>query len=181
MLPLQILLAFFAGFCFMTPAIGQITFVKTADGNNQTTANNRQAQQGGLSSDKKKSLSKYGPEDAFPGATEQEDKQRQSNRTNQRRSGASSSQLSTPASTPAQTPTATPITTQIAATPQPTPSSPAPTAGSNDRTSNLTVKPPDQPAGLSLVPVSLATAALLVFGALVYILGTLRKKLKGKS
>lgn len=184
----QILLAVIASFWVPTAARGQITFVRSPDGTNSpaNTRQGQQSQQRGLSPDKKKSLSKIGPEDAFPGATEQEDRQRKTNRTNQRRSGASSNQSAAPAPTPtlASAPTATslptPSPTQIAATPQPSPTSPALTTGSTDLASNLTTQTPaGKSSGSPLVPVSLAIAALLVFGALVYVVGSLRKKLKG--
>ncbi|MBL8192132.1 MAG: hypothetical protein JNK38_29245, partial [Acidobacteria bacterium] len=91
----RILMMVIAGFWMSETALGQITFVKAPQGS--ATPANRQTQQGGLTPEKKKSLSKYGPEDAFPGANEQENRQRQTNRTNPRRSDPTASPTSTPA------------------------------------------------------------------------------------
>lgn len=170
----RILTAILAGCWLPAAAMGQITFVKAPEGTVPPV--NRQAQQGGLSPEKKKSLSRYGPEDAFPGANEQENRQRQTNRPAQRRSGATAS----PTITPTPAPPTTPIQSPIAA-PSPTISStPATTAKLNDAASTSTTPPANQSSDSGLmVSLSLATAALLVFGALVYVVGTLRKKIKG--
>lgn len=166
----RILPAIFAGFCLSATAIGQITFVKAPEGTAQTP--NRQTQQGGLSPEKKKSLSKYDPGDAFPGASEQENRQRQTNRTNQRRTGATAS--------PTISPTPSPTPASIAVASPTISSTPATTEKLNDAASTSTTPPPDNTSGSGLLaPISLATAALLVFGALVYVVGSLRKKIKG--
>ncbi len=170
----RILLPLLIGCWLSVSAIGQITFVKTPE----TTANTRQpqpAQQGGLSQEKKKSLSKYGPEDAFPGASEQESGQRQTNRTNTRRPSA----IPSPTSTPTPSPTATPTPERIVATPSPVTSPAVPATNTINTSSNSTTPPSPQSSGSTAVPIFLGTAALLVFGALVYVVGSLRKKLNG--
>lgn len=164
---------FLIGCWLSVAASGQITFVKPAEGN----ANTRQSQQtqGGLSQEKKKSLSKYGPEDAFPGTSEQEGSgRRQPNKTNQRRPSA----IPSPTITPTPAPTATPTPEQTAATPSPMASPDVPATNSINATSNSTTLSSAQTSGSTAVPITLAAAALLVFGALVYVVGSLRKKLK---
>lgn len=167
----RILMMVIAGFWMSATALGQITFIKAPQGS--ATPANRQPQQGGLTPEKKKSLSKYGPEDAFPGASEQENRQRQTNRTNPRRSDLPAS----PPSTPAPTATTTPTPAPIAATSSPGTSVPTPATITNNPAASATSSAQNS-TGYNLVPVTLATAALLVFGALIYVVGSLRKKLK---
>lgn len=165
-------LAIIAGCWITATALGQITFVKTSQA--PATPANRQTQQGGLSPEKKKSLSKYGPEDAFPGASEQENQQRQTNRTNPRRSGATAS----PTTTPAPAATASPTPTPIVTTPSPDTSIPTPATMTNNAASASTTSSAPKSSGSGLVLLTLATASLLVFGALVYVVRLLRNKLK---
>lgn len=158
--------------CWITATtLGQITFVKTSQA--PASPANRQTQQGGLSPEKKKSLSKYGPEDAFPGASEQENQQRQTTRTSPRRTTATAS----PTSTPAPTATATPTPATVAVTSSPSASIPTSATTNNAAPASTTSTAPNS-TGSNLVPITLATAALLVFGALVYVVGSLRKKLR---
>jgi len=157
--------------CWITAtALGQITYVKTSQA--PASPANRQTQQGGLSPEKKKSLSKYGPEDAFPGASEQENQQRQTTRTSPRRTTATASPTSTPASAATATPTPIPIVLT------PSPSASIPTSATTNNAAASTTSSAPNSTGSNLVPITLATAALLVFGALVYVVGSLRKKLK---
>ncbi len=158
-----------AGCWLSATVLGQITFVTAPQGS--ATPANRQTQQGGLSPEKKKSLSKYGPEDAFPGASEQENQQRQTTRTSPRRTATTS-----PTSTPASTATATPTPATVAVTSSPSAS--IPTSATTNNTAASTTSSAQNSTGYNLVPVTLATAALLVFGALIYVVGSLRKKLK---
>ena len=171
MLTARILMMVIAGFWSATTALGQITFVKAPQGS--ATPANRQTQQGGLTPEKKKSLSKYGPEDAFPGANEQENRQRQTNRTNPRRSDPTASPTSTPASAATASPTPTPIET----TSSPATSVPTPATITNNPAASATSSTPNS-SGSGLVLLILATASLLVFGALVYVVRLLRNKLK---
>lgn len=150
----------------------QISFVPSPPPRNPQ---NQQQQQGqppkGLPAEKKKSLAKFGPEDAFPGAREQEEKNKSSKRQ------------SAPRSIPAPQPTLT-------AFPSPTPN-PALALGGAVSNPNQTATQPAPaaalpqnplPAGTAssspLVPVALSVAALLLFSALLYVLGMLRKKLR---
>ncbi|MEO6726655.1 MAG: hypothetical protein ABIP14_15315 [Blastocatellia bacterium] len=156
---------------------GQITFV-------QSPPRNQQGQQGqqGLSPDKKKSLSKYGPEDVFPGVREQEDK---STRPSRKSSGQSSAKTAPrTASTPEPTPipvtlTATPITNDVSPTP---PQLAAATPLVVTATGNRQAQSPTKNSPSSnLVPVALGAASLLVLGALIYVASMLRKQLREGS
>ncbi|MEK7830441.1 MAG: hypothetical protein AAB401_05100 [Acidobacteriota bacterium] len=167
-----ILSAIFAVLYLCQTAIAQITFVQTPT--QQRPQGQGQSAQPGLSPEKKKSLSKYGPEDAFPGAREQEGNQRRSNRTAPRQS--------TPApqpTTPAPSPTITPSTVTAVL---PTPVFRAPTPLATVAASTEINKSQTGKSGASvLVPVTLSAAMLLVFGALIYVVGMLRKKLKQEN
>lgn len=160
----QILTLTLLNCCISLAAFAQITFVKTP------ASNARQKQDQGLTPDKKKSLSNYGPEDAFPGAREQEERQSRSKRSAPRQS---SSPATPQPSTPPPAPELTPVATPIAASPTPAigdQSAMAKTVGVQTA--------PDKSWGATLVPITLSTAALLVFGALIYVVRMLRKKLK---
>ena len=152
---------------------GQITFV-------QSPPRNQQGQQG-LSPDKKKSLSKYGPEDVFPGAREQEDKSTRPSRKSSRRSSGKTA--SRTASTPVPSPippeisTTTPIPDAASATPPLLLAAATPvvvTATGN----HLAQSPAKNPTSTTLVPIALGAASLLVLGALIYVTGLLRRKLR---
>lgn len=161
-------------------AVAQITFVETPQ-QQRLQGQGGQPGQSGLSQEKKRSLSKYGPEDAFPGAREQESNQRRSNRTAPRQS----------ASTPQPSPTTVPrpsITPSTVTAVSPTPAlqisaSLANVAASNQSSvgSSQLKSQTGKSSASSLVPIVLSAATLLVFGALIYVVGMLRKKLKQEN
>lgn len=174
---------------------GQITFEPSPPPRNQQGQGQQaQGQQGqgqqqgqpkqqGLPPEKKKSLSKYGPEDVFPGAREQDDSQRPPRRSS--RQSATASRKPTPAPPAANIPT--PILAVASPTPPPsipaaaTPvTSPGATGATGaTATSNRPAQPPaNNPSSSSFVPIALGSASLLVFGALIYVVGVLRKKLR---
>lgn len=153
-----------------TIARGQITFVQAtpsrAQGQNQN--------QPGLPAEKKKSLSKYGPEDMFPGAREQEAERRQAGRANQRLAPTPTpSPTLTRSESPTQTPAETPRVGAGAATatPFPTTSQSLPTPVTRPVAASAT-EPPRLAMGLLLV------AAVLVLAALFYVVSKLRRILR---
>lgn len=157
----------------------QISFVPSPPPRNPNQQGQQQGQQGqqpqrGLSPEKKKSLSKYGPEDVFPGAREQDENNKTSNRQPTRRS--------TPAAQPptAASPSPTPSPSPAAVKAAPTIALPTPAA--TQLASAMAMQQSPAPASASspsrLVPVALSVASLLVFCALIYVLGMLRKKLR---
>lgn len=153
-------------------AVAQITFV-------QTPAQQRTQGQSGLSPEKKRSLSKYGPEDAFPGAREQEGNQKQPNRAAQRK--FSPAPETSPTTKPAPSPAITPSVVTAAAT-SPTPALRTSDPGSKAISSTEIGKSQSgNPRASVLVPVTLSAATLLVFGAFIYVVGMLRKKLKQEN
>lgn len=185
LLPLILLLALLTLSPAAFASVWQTTFVQTPQRNQQGQQQGQQNQPGqGLSPDKKKSLSKYGPEDVFPGAHEQEDNNKQPNRQNTRRpSGAQSTPIPTPTMipSPTQPPVQTPSPEQrealITSTPLPAPSAittPAATTVAN----RLNQTPAGTATDSFLVPIFLIAASLLVLGALIYVLGMLKKKLR---
>jgi hypothetical protein len=150
----------------------QITFVQGNQPRNQ--GQNQQ----GLSPEKKKSLSKYGPEDAFPNTEGQENSRRQNSRPAQRSQTASSSR---PAPTPA--PSATPVAMPSLTLATPPPASPSPTANAAAASGRSQQPPPiSQAAAIQsadewTVPV-LSGLALVVSVALIYVLTKLREKIR---
>lgn len=169
---------FLVAFAFQV-AIGQITFV-------ETPTRQRQGQQGqpgqsGLSPEKKRSLSKYGPEDAFPGAREQENSSKQTTRATTKNKAANLQP--SPTITPAAKPVSTPSTiVAVTPTPVPLPAATAASLASSSANSLQPIKTQPEKTGVSyLVPATLSLATLLVFGALIYVVGMLRKKLKSES
>src|SRR5689334_10101503 len=102
LLPLILLAALLSFFAEASIAVGQITFVQAPPRNPQTQPQSQQQGQQGLPPEKKKSLSKYGPEDVFPGAREQEDNAPQPTRKNSRQSSgtAASRSVTRPSPTP---------------------------------------------------------------------------------
>ena len=162
-------------------AVGQITFVETPP--RQRTQGQQSQRQPGLSPEKKKSLATYGPEDAFPGAREEGGNQGRAGRPASRQT-ASKTQP-TPTITPAPSPVLTPST--IAAV-TPTPVTPKTTsmateaAATGSNGSGQMNKSQTSKSGASfVVPAALSLATVLVFGALVYVVGILRKRLKSES
>lgn len=161
-----VLSAFFVALYLSQTIVAQITFAETPIRQRPQS----QGQTGGLSQEKKKSLSKYGPEDAFPGAREQD-----SNSTPSKRNNSRSSQRIAASPTPLPSPTLNPspaAVTPTPVTPSPSPTSPVGSAKPLNQTQ------PNNTESSILVPAALLTAALLVLGALIYVLGMLRKKLK---
>ncbi len=150
----------------------QITFVQSSQGRNQGQS------QPGLPPEKKKSLSKYGPEDAFPGATEQENNRRQSGRTPQR-SQTPSSTTPSPSPTPSVAPVATPSPAVVPLFQV----NPAPTVTAAARGNPIQPLPPpqqassSQPASEWAIPV-LSALALIVSVALIYVVIKLMEKIR---
>ncbi|MBS1792015.1 MAG: hypothetical protein JST85_30190 [Acidobacteria bacterium] len=173
--------AFLVAFAFQV-AGAQITFV-------ETPVRQRQGQQGqpgqsGLSPEKKRSLSKYGPEDAFPGAREQENSGKRTTRAATRNGAANvrPSPTITPAAKPSGTPSTIAAVTPTPASQFPLPSATAAALASSSGNSLQLNKTQPEKTGVSyLVPATLSLATLLVFGALIYVVGILRKKLKSES
>lgn len=173
--------ALFMVVCLTQTAVGQITFVETPP--RQRTQGQQSQKQPGLSPEKKKSLATYGPEDAFPGAREEGSNQGRSGRPASRQS-ASKTQP-TPSVTPAPSPVLTPSTI-AAATPTPvtskTTSMATQAAATGSDASGQMNKSQTSKSGASfVVPAALSLATVLVFGALVYVVGILRKRLKSES
>jgi len=157
-------------FCLPAASPAQITFVKTAERSGGSAGQQTPRKQEGLSPEKKKSLSKFGPEDAFPGAREEDEKQTETKRSTTRKPSASPTPTPAIVSSTPQISTSMPVVISTPPTPQ-TKTNPAMAAAT---------KPdePQSPSGRSWgIPVTLSTAALLVFGALIYVVGMLRKKL----
>ncbi len=156
-------------------AHAQIAFTRMPARSGASDQQQEKQPQRGLPPEKKKSLSNYGPEDAFPGAREQEEQQTGSKRA------ASRQQSSTANPQPTATPASASTTSLIAA---PTPvDAAAPTPAVSDTVAATTPKDvtpsssgESRTSGM-MIPVTLSTAALLVFGALIYVVGMLRKKL----
>jgi hypothetical protein len=153
----------------------RITSVQGNQSRNQTQ------NQGGLPPEKKKALSRYGPEDAFPGTNEQQDNRRQ---------GARSGQRSRRSPTPAPAPGPSPSPTRLA-TPSPIaapviPTSPSPTATAAALSNPVLQPPPAQRSSFArsasewAVPV-LSALALIVSIALIYVLVKLREKIREGS
>ncbi len=150
----------------------QISFVPSPPPRSPQTQQQQQGQPSkGLPAEKKKSLAKFGPEDAFPGAREQEQKNKASKRQPNARS--------TPPPQPTLTTSSSPTPTNASAVPL-TASIPTQTATQPALAAALQQNPP--PAGTAstspLVPIVLSVAALLLFSALLYVIGMLRKKLR---
>ncbi len=139
---------------------------------------NQGQNQRGLSPEKKKSLSKYGPEDAFPGADEPEDNRRQGARTTQPARTSSAPKYS-PSPKQSATPVATPsliLAPAIPASPNPK----AAAASLNNPVQQSTPAPRSatvQPASDWAAPV-LSGLALIVSVALIYVLIKLRERIR---
>jgi len=178
--PLILLAALLPFFAEAGTVVGQITFVQAPPRNPQAQPQSQQQGQQGLPPEKKKSLSKYGPEDVFPGAREQEDNSPQPTRKSSRPpSGTTAPRPATkPGPTPPANVTATPIPLAVSPTPlssQIAAATPAAVPATGNR---LTQSPARNSAPSPLVPIALAAASLLVLGALIYVLGILRKRLR---
>ncbi|HKQ77410.1 MAG TPA: hypothetical protein VJ810_27170 [Blastocatellia bacterium] len=164
-------LIFFAALAgFAQPAFAmRITVVEIPQNRDQTET------QQGLSPEKKRSLSKYGPEDVFSEQEMNDPRQSESRRKPQSAPG------SNPSSAPKQSPSA-------AATPSPQPvaSEPVPTINvaaldNQGRQPPLVqMPPPAQEVSRLTVPI-LSVMALVVFAALLYVLNKLRGLLRASS
>ena len=173
--------AIFTAVSFAQTAVGQITFVETPP--RQRTQGQQTQKQPGLSPEKKKSLATYGPEDAFPGAREEGSNQGRSSRSASRPTAPKTQP--TPTMTPAPSPALTPSTI-AAVTPTPITSKTnsmatgAAATGSNGP-GQINNSPTSKSGASFVVPAALSLATVLVFGALVYVVGILRKRLKSES
>lgn len=155
----------------------QITFVQAPQNRNQTQTQDQN--QRGLPPEKKQSLSRYGPEDAFPGASQQEENRRQNTGSRQRSQRASASK---PAPTPRRSPT--PAVTLIA-TPSPAivqAVKPSPTMIAARGNQFQPPSPTQQSSSASpwAVPI-LSGLALIVSIALIYVLTKLIEKIREDS
>jgi len=177
-LPLILLATLLSFLAEAGAAAGQITFVQSPPRNQQGQQGLQQGQQG-LSPEKKKSLSKYGPEDVFPGAREQEDSAPRPTRKSSRQSSgtAASRSAAKPTPTPPANATATPIPAAVSPTPLPSLLAAA-TPAAVPATGNRLTSPAKNSTPSTLVPIALGAASLLVLGALIYVVGILRKTLR---
>ncbi len=147
----------------------------------QGSPNRNQGQnQQGLPPEKKKSLSNYGPEDAFPGETDQEQRKGKRGRSAARPSPtAAPSATPRPEASPSIAPSMTPVKAVADAT-RPTPSGTAAVVG-------LTQQGTPQPltsnkeASTDLVLPGLAIVSLFVLTALIYVIFKLMEKLREGS
>jgi len=167
----------------------QITFVQAPQGRNQT-----QNQQG-LPPEKKRSLSKVGPEDVFPGANEQEENRPRQSRPQLRSQTAPASRpasipkqsvtlVATPSVTPAQPAVATPSPTMTPAQLAVATPSPAIFVAALDNQghqSPLVQQSIFARVGSKLTVPVLSALALVVSAALIYVLTKLREKLREGS
>ncbi len=161
-----------AGFA-EAPFAMQITFVQAPQSRGQT-----QPQQG-LPPDKKKSLSKYGPEDVFP--EQEESRGRDSRRGGQPTPTPRSSPSPSPSLKPSVTPSATPsATSSQSKTPIPSPTV---------LTASFDNQSPQQPldqqsssdksvSNSKWVLAVLIALALVVSVALIYVIGKLKETLR---
>lgn len=145
--------------------------VRGSDARHLQQSQSRGQRQSGLTPEKKRSLSNYGPEDVFPGeAADRQQQDRSATRQAQNRRPARGS-ASSPAQTPS--PTATPIPVS---TPEAAPSLSLPVnsdqSGAGSLSSNPSQSPPDW-----LLPV-LAALSLLVLTAFLYTLHKLYEKMR---
>lgn len=157
---------------FEQTVVAQITFLQAPQNRNQTQ------DQRGLPPEKKKSLSRYGPEDAFPGAGGQDESRGRNSRTRQKSQRASSSK---PAPTPKQS--STPKALVAEPSPPPTQAAkqgPTTLAASGNQIQQLAPARQSssaEPAPQWTVPV-LAGLALVVSIALIYVLAKLIGKIR---
>ena len=144
-------------------------------------ANRQQGQQGqqGIPAEKKRSLSRIGPEDVFPGAREQEGNRpaRESAAPRRRESAATPRPSPSPTPTPASVPDQSPIgPTGSSALPSPTPAVEVKTnEPATSAASTAAIPPPSW-----LLPLLIAVA-LIVLTALIYVLYKLSEKLRQGS
>ncbi|MGH9769064.1 MAG: hypothetical protein ACREAB_16675 [Blastocatellia bacterium] len=163
-----------AGFAQQSLAI-QITFVQAPQSRNQT-----QKEQG-LPPEKKRSLSKVGPEDVFPGANEQETNRPREPQPQLRSRPAPASR---PASITKQS--AAPVVTPPVMPVQPAVATPSPTIfvaalENQDRQPPLDQQSIFAQVGSKWTVPVLSGLALVVSAALVYVLTKLREKIREGS
>jgi len=180
-LMISLFVAALAGFAQQAFAM-QITFVQTPQNRNQTQT------QEGLPPEKKKSLSRYGPEDVFPGASEQEvnrNRESQPRRTPQTSpaSRPAPKQSATPIAPPSATPSATPSVTPSALPPQLDVATPSPTIiiaalDNQGRQSPLAQLASFIPFSSKWTVPVLSGLAVVVSAALIYVLTKLREKIR---
>lgn len=161
-------------FCCLTTAFDQSPQAKQTNFVTATPSPQNRAQNPPrLPPEKRRSLSKYGPEDVFPGAREQDEENRSASR---------SSRAARKSPTPNAAPQPSPALAAATATPVPTlnivaatalqqsaiGAVPAPVAGAATTTA----------APTRLVTIALIAAALLVLAALLYVLSKLKHLLR---
>lgn len=157
---------------FISLALIMMTFMALAPCADayQQQSPSRPQRQSGLTPEKKRSLSNYGPEDVFPGETS--DRQQQ-DRTPQRQTQSRRSSRSA-ASAPTPAPTATPLPV-LSSTPEPDPTVQLPAGQTQTGSLPAAQAPPDW-----LLPV-LGALTLLVLTALLYTVYKLYEKLRRSS
>lgn len=136
----------------------------------QQQSPSRPQRQSGLTPEKKRSLSNYGPEDVFPGETSDRQQQDRTPRRQPQSRRPSRSAAATPA------PTATPLPV-LSSTPEPDPTLQLPATAGQTRTGSL---PAAQAPPEWLLPV-LGALTLLVLTALLYTVYKLYEKLRRSS
>ena len=140
---------------------------------------NRQQGQQGIPAEKKRSLSRIGPEDVFPGAREQEGNRPAGESASPRRreSTATPRPSPSPTPTPASVPDQSPIgPTESSALPSPTPAAEVKTnEPATSAASTAAIPPPSW-----LLPLLIAVG-LIVLTALIYVLYKLSEKLRQGS
>ncbi|MCI0338215.1 MAG: hypothetical protein L0226_11600 [Acidobacteria bacterium] len=148
------------------------------DSQNRIQAQNQQ----GLSPEKKKSLSNYGPEDVFPGETDEGEARKKSNRSATRPVSAARSSLkpglqsSKTAPITAQSPAPTKVT---AAMTKPTPTAIASVTAQAQQ--NVLESSTSQQSNTRWLLSSLAVLSLLVLTTFIYVLLKLMEKLREGS
>lgn len=155
--------------------VAQITFLQAPQNRNQTQ------DQRGLPPEKKKSLSRYGPEDAFPGAGGQDESRGRNSRTRQKSQRASSSKA---APTPKQSSTPKALVAEPSPPPtqaaRPGPTTLAALGNQVQQLPSARQSSSSEPAPQWTVPV-LAGLALVVSIALIYVLAKLIGKIREDS
>jgi hypothetical protein len=165
---------------FLSALTQQLSATQIAFAQSNQPRNQGQNQQG-LSPEKKKSLSKLGPEDAFPGGDEPQDNRRQGARTT-----PPARTSSAPKYSPGPRQSATPLATPSLILAPAIPASPSPTAAAASLRNPVQQSTPAlqtstaQPASDWTVLV-LSGLALIVFVALIYVLIKLRERIREGS
>lgn len=153
---------------FICLALIIMAFIGSGAGAFQQQSPSRPQRQSGLTPEKKRSLSNYGPEDVFPGETSDRQQQDRARPSRTRRPTRSATSVPTPA------PTATPLPV-LSATPEPGPTVQLPAAAGQTQAGGLSQAPPDW-----LLPI-LGALTLLVLTAFLYTVYKLYEKLRRSS